>query len=113
MTTSPFSPMGQSIPVATSNPSHFADFDLTKRDLSNMRVGHGDTFYDKMMGAVNLVNDNIIHSDKIGEQFITKPNTVDVHDVTVALQKAQMSIDLSRAIIQRSISSYQTIVNLR
>lgn len=105
--------LGHVVPVATNDSRHFADFDLTVSDVKNLQVGSGDTFYGKMMNAVNLVNQNIISSDKISEQFITKPNTVDVHDVTIALQKAQMSLDLTKAVVQRSIAAYQNIINLR
>ena len=105
--------LGHVVPVATNDSRHFADFDLTVNDVKSLQVGNGDTFYGKLLNAVNLVNENIVSSDKLSEQFITKPNTVDVHDVTIALQKAQMSLDLTKAVIQRSIAAYQNIINLR
>lgn len=106
-------PGGHIVPIQTQNERHFADFDLTKRDMESLQVGQGNSFYDKLMQSVNLVNQNIISADKLSEQFMTKPNTVDVHDVTIAMEKAEMSLNLTKSVIQRAISAYQNIINLR
>ncbi|BBM89290.1 flagellar hook-basal body complex protein FliE [Spirochaetota bacterium] len=103
----------QKVPVAVTNDKHYVNFDLSLEEAKKSMLGTGDTFYEKLMNAVELTNKQVVSSDSIAEQFITKPNTVNVHDVVIAAQKAQLSIDLTKNVIERAISAYQNITNLR
>ncbi len=104
---------GDMIPLSTKNDKHFADFNILEGDIGKHQVGNGNLFYDKMVSALNLVNQQVITSDKLSEELISRPNEVNVHDVTIAAQRAQISLDLTKNVIQRAVSSYQTIINLR
>ncbi len=105
---------GELVPLKTQNPRHFADFNIEEGQIEKNMVGKtGGEFYSKFVGALNSVNQTVITSDKLSEQLITKPNTVNVHDVTIAAQKAQVALDLTKNVLQRAVTSYQSIINLR
>ena len=104
---------GDIVPVRTEKERHFADFNILEGDIKNHQVGQGSFFYDKVVNALDLVNDRVITSDKLTEELIARPNEVNIHDVSIAIQKAQISVDLTKNVIQRAVSSYQSIINLR
>ncbi len=106
-------PVTQRIPVVARNDRHFVDFNLSLGEAKRSQLGTGDTFHAKLMNAIELTNQQIVTADRLGEDYITKPNTVNVHDVVIAAQKAQLSLSLTKGVIERAISAYQNITNLR
>ena len=50
---------------------------------------------------------------KLQEQLITDPDSVDVHDVTIAMQKARMSLNLAQTVIDRLVTDWNEITTTR
>jgi flagellar hook-basal body complex protein FliE len=50
---------------------------------------------------------------EMAQAMITDPDSVDIHDVTIALAEANLSLSMTKAIMDRAIRAYQEIVNLR
>lgn len=71
------------------------------------------TFQDYLLEAVNSVNDNQIAVDKIQQDIITNPDDVDIHDVTIAMSKARMSLNLAQTVIDRLVSGWNEITTTR
>ena len=46
-------------------------------------------------------------------QLITDPDSVDIHDVTTAMAKARMSMDLAKSVIDRLVSGWNEISTTR
>jgi flagellar hook-basal body complex protein FliE len=47
------------------------------------------------------------------EAMITDPDSVDIHDVTVAMAEANLALSMTKAIMDRAIQAYKTVVNTR
>ena len=63
--------------------------------------------------AINGVNDLQQESTKLNQQMIVDPNSVDVHDVTIAMSKANMALSITKSVIDGAIKAYKEIINLR
>lgn len=46
---------------------------------------------------------------RVQEQLITDPDSVDIHDVTTAMARAQMSLSLAQNVIDRLITGWNEI----
>ena len=66
-----------------------------------------------LMQRLEQVNSAGTHSESLIQTMVTRPNAVDVHDVMIATQKAQILLDLTKTVLQKSITGFQTITNLR
>ena len=71
------------------------------------------SFQDFLLEAMNTVNTQQNDVTKIQERIITDPDSVDVHDVTVAMSKARMSLNLAHSVIERLVSSWNEITTTR
>ena len=70
-------------------------------------------FEQYFLDAVNSVNDKQIASDTIAQQLITDPDSVDVHDVTIAMAKASLSLSLAQTVVDRVIKDWNEITTNR
>ena len=114
-----------------SNPQHFGKGpiqSLTSLDPINgvtglhgvnstSQVGEtqktGKTFQSYLIDAVNTVNQQQIDVNKLQEKLITSPDEVDIHDVTIAMSKARMSLNLAQSVIDRMITGWNEITTTR
>ncbi|MBP5284408.1 MAG: flagellar hook-basal body complex protein FliE [Treponema sp.] len=56
--------------------------------------------------AVEGMNAQQVQVSKINEQIITDPDSVDIHDATISMAKAQMALNLAHTVIERLISGW-------
>ena len=71
------------------------------------------SFADYLVDAMNTVNTQQMDVTKLQEQVITDPDSVDVADVTIAMQKARMSLNLAQTVIDRIVSGWSEITTTR
>lgn len=91
-------------PVSPVHSQNFAQTEVSKTSKS---------FETYLMEAVNSVNQNQLEVNKIQERLITDPDSVDIHDVTIAMSKARMSMNLAQTVIDRLVTSWNEISTTR
>lgn len=114
--TNPVTPLLENkVNLQVTHDKHFINSESTLEnsgiDLSRATGENG--FYESLINTLSGLNDQIVDADKISEDFIARPDKVNVHDVMIALQKSKISLDLTRSVIQKSIEGYKAIINLR
>ena len=55
------------------------------------------------------MNAQQVNVAKLQEQIITDPDSVDIHDVTTAMAKAKMSLNLAQTVIDRLITGWNEL----
>ena len=71
------------------------------------------SFQDYLLESLEAVSTQQNDVSKIQEQLITDPDSVDVHDVTIAMQKARMSLSLAQTVIDRLVSGWSELTTVR
>lgn len=66
-----------------------------------------------LLEAVNSVNSQQLEVSSLQEKIITDPDSVDIHDVTTAMAKAQMSLNLAQTVIDRLVSGWNELSTTR
>ena len=69
-----------------------------------------DTLLSQSFGKVNNL---LVQSDKVTQQMIVEPESVSIHTVMIAAQKAEMALSLAKAVTDRVVRAYSEITNLR
>jgi flagellar hook-basal body complex protein FliE len=77
--------------------------------VSGPESGFGRLFFD----ALNNVNDLQHTTMDLTESMLTDPDSVDIHDVTVAIAEANLALSMTKAIMDRAIRAYQEVINTR
>lgn len=73
----------------------------------------GESFQDPLMRALNGVNQLQLTGDQLGTQMITDPDSVEAHDVTIAMAQANLALSMTKAVLDRAINAYTSIINIR
>ena len=71
------------------------------------------SFASLFLQALGQVNQQQLRAQDLSQALITDPESVDIHDVTVALAEANLSLSMAKAVIDRAIRAYREIVNIR
>jgi flagellar hook-basal body complex protein FliE len=72
-----------------------------------------DAFADAFTRALNIVNDKQIESMELSEKMILEPDSVNIHDMTIAIAEANLSLSMTKAIFDGAIRAYKEIINTR
>lgn len=73
----------------------------------------GKDFKSLFFKALQGVNQDQATVGLLTEKAITSPDEVDVHDVTIAMAKANMSLLITKTVTERVVKAYQEIINMR
>ncbi|OJH15474.1 flagellar hook-basal body protein FliE [Borreliella bissettiae] len=97
--------------LVKKNPLHF-DANLFS-SKSNAKDNDIETFKDVLINSITDVNKSQLNVSKVTEQAILRPNSIDVHDVVIAMSRANMNLSLLKAVVERGVKAYQDIINIR
>lgn len=70
-------------------------------------------FSEKLQAAVNQVNNAQMNADKLSEQFVSDQSNVDLHEVMISLQKANVSFQSMIQVRNKLVTAYQEIMNMQ
>ena len=64
----------------------------------------------KALGDVNTLQNEPL---RLNEKLVTEPNSVDIHDITLASAKATLSLSITKELFDRAIRAYKELINVR
>lgn len=70
-------------------------------------------FDNMLLQAMDYVNGKQNASDDVVQKLITDPDSVDVHDVTIAMAEASLSLSMAQNVIDRLIKGWNEITTTR
>lgn len=73
--------------------------------------GQGPGFGEILMRGLQGVDEKIATADKLVQQFAID-DTVPIHQVTMALEQARLSIELAMQVRSRIVEGYREIMNM-
>jgi flagellar hook-basal body complex protein FliE len=54
-----------------------------------------------------------VDSENLQEKMIVDPESVDIHTVMIATQKAEVALNFAKAVRDEAIRAYRELINLR
>ncbi len=103
--------------MTRTNPAHAGSSPLSAvSDAKNTTVApskKSDSFESYLIDAVSKMNAQQLDVNRVQEQLITDPDSVDVAEVTTAMAKAQMSLSLAQTVIDRLVTGWNEISTTR
>jgi flagellar hook-basal body complex protein FliE len=73
----------------------------------------GVDFSEKLKAAVDQVNNVQQTADKLSMQFVNGESNVDLHEVMISLQKANVSFQSMVQVRNKLVTAYQEIMNMQ
>lgn len=71
------------------------------------------SFEQTLLKAFDEMNATQQKTDTLSAQMLIDPESVDVHDVTIAMAEANLSLKLAQSVIDRVIKSWNDITTTR
>ncbi|MCQ2596243.1 MAG: flagellar hook-basal body complex protein FliE [Treponema sp.] len=71
------------------------------------------SFQDYLIEAMSSMNQQQVDVSNLSQQLITDPDSLDVHDVSIAMSKARMSLNLAQSVIDRLVTGWNEISTSR
>jgi len=103
--------IGDAVIQRATHPRHFGIID--KPVVSDGRKNFIGEFGDILNKQISKVNEIQLTSDELTQKLAVTPNEVNIHDVMIAAEKAQLALNFTRTIRDKLITAYQTLINLR
>jgi flagellar hook-basal body complex protein FliE len=104
---------GDLVPIVTTHPSHFGYPKVQQKGGDSGRDDFVSSFAGALKDAFFKVNDLQLQSDELTKALAVRPETVDVHDVTIAAEKARIALLFTKSIVDRVTQAYKELINVR
>ncbi|MDR2053695.1 MAG: flagellar hook-basal body complex protein FliE [Treponema sp.] len=76
-------------------------------------VTRSGTFEDTMLRAIDKVSASGNFAAALAQTALTDPDSIDPHDLTIAQAEAQMSLNITRTILNRIVQGWRDLINTR
>jgi len=87
---------------------------LALRDAAGAQgVTRAGVFEDAMLQALDKVSGAHLNASSLQKEAIINPESVDIHDITIAQAEAGMALDITRNILSRLVQSWRDLINTR
>ena len=106
-----------------TNPAHTGTAPLSDiagapyTDIPSAAVNNAEkkrvNFNDYLLNAMQKMNDQQVDVTNLEQKLVTDPDSVDIQDVTVAVAKARMSLNLAQTVIDRIVTGWSEITTTR
>ena len=104
----------QNIQLNKTNELHYGQTRITTENAAAVSVEKNRrSFDDYLIQAFEKLNDQQVNVANLQQQVITDPDSVDLHDVTIAMSKARMSLNLAQTVIDRLVQGWSEITTTR
>jgi flagellar hook-basal body complex protein FliE len=99
---------GSKVELKTTDTRHFTDRPNFMQDDDVAQ-----SFSDMLNQAIGKTNTIQVESENLTRKMIYEPESVDVHTVMIAQQKAEVAMTFTKAVRDEAIRAYRELMNLR
>jgi flagellar hook-basal body complex protein FliE len=99
---------GSNVVLKTSNPLHFTG---NASPVQNDDVV--SSFGDMLSEMIGKTNNLQVESEGLTKKMIYEPESVDIHSVMIAQQKAEVAMTFTKSVRDEALRAYRELMNLR
>jgi flagellar hook-basal body complex protein FliE len=97
---------GDQFALNRTHPSHYGDGELG--------APQGQPSFGQMLfESLSSVNADQQNANNLSVQAVVNPDSINPHDVTIAMAKANMSLSITKNVVDRVVQAYKDITTLR
>lgn len=100
---------GNVVKMFTTDPLHYSGEAPVKRAADDV----SGSFADMLNSAIGKTNDLQVDAEGLMKKMVTEPESVDIHQVMIATQKAEIALGLTKAVRDGALNAYRELMNLR
>ncbi|MDR2478691.1 MAG: flagellar hook-basal body complex protein FliE [Treponema sp.] len=112
------------VSMLRTNPNHMGPLDspyagsgknilALEKKIGAEGVTRAGTFETVMLQALDKVSGAQQFASTLQQEAIINPESVDIHDITIAQAEASMSLNITRNILNRLVQGWRDLINTR
>lgn len=101
---------GDIVKMQRSNSLHYNEEGIIPTGSSS---SSGTSFKDMVVSSLSQTSGLEMESQSLFQTMVTNPDSVEVHEVTIAMAKADMALSLTKAVVDAAVKAYQDITSFR
>ena len=112
------------VSMLRTNPNHMGPLDspyagsgknilALEKKIGAEGVTRAGTFETAMLQALDKVSGAQQFASTLQQEAIINPDSVDIHDITIAQAEASMSLNITRNILSRLVQGWRDLINTR
>ena len=84
-----------------------------EKTIGTEHITRAGTFEQAMLQALDKVSGAQHNASTLQRQAIIDPDSIDIHDITIAQAEASMSLSIARNVLNRLVQGWRDIINAR
>ena len=116
--------MTDQISMVRTHPNHMGPLDspyagsgknilALEKTIGADGVTRAGTFEQALLQSLDKVSGAQQYASNLQQEAIINPDSVDVHDITIAQAEASMSLNITRTILSRLVQGWRDLINTR
>jgi flagellar hook-basal body complex protein FliE len=101
--------MGDQVTLKRTSSRHMNSEGITGDPVNSSKK----SFSDLLISRLDAVNAGQTEVNGLYEALMTDPDSVSSDEITIAMAEAQMALGLTKAVVDKAVSAYKEIINLR
>jgi flagellar hook-basal body complex protein FliE len=100
---------GDQVVLKRTSSRHMDSQGVTGNPVSAKESG----FADLLVSRVDRVNEGQTRVNELYKTMMIDPDSVSSDQVTIAMAEAEMALGITKAVVDKAVSAYKEIINLR
>ncbi len=96
---------GYQVKMNSTSPKHFNYIEKTDNNSS--------TFLNYLKNSISQTNNAIVEAELLQQQLVMDPDSTNIDDVTIAAKEAEIALNLTKTVINKLITGYKELINIR
>lgn len=106
--------VGQKVDVSSVEVQNFRqDMVSSTNDIELSQNPVGQSFEQVLLKTFDMMNKKQTRVDALSEKMIVNPESVDPHDLTIAMAEASLSLKMTQTIVDKAIKAWNDITTSR
>lgn len=106
--------VGQKVDISSIEVQNFRqDMVSSTNDIELSDNPVGTSFEQVLLKTFDMMNKKQTRVDALSEQMIINPESVDPHDLTIAMAEASLSLKMTQTVIDKAIKAWNDITTTR
>ena len=86
---------------------------LLRDTIGAKGVTGAGNFEDALLQALDKVSGSQLNASDLQKEAIINPDSVDIHDITIAQAEADMALGIARNVLSRLVQGWRDLINTR
>lgn len=98
-------PKGYKVSMNSTSPKHFNYIEKNSDNTPN--------FLNYLTKSITDTNEALVNAEILQQKLVEDPDNTNIDEVTIAAKEAEIALNLTKSVINKLITGYKELINIR